>query len=151
MDLGSGRERPRPSLPAAGPGDEGEAPLAPGKLRPPSAIDPRPFDLEPSERPRRSKGLLATGIVLTSVSPVAMMIGLLVNTGGDQAGKNVASVLCGIAGAGTGVLMIVHGAHRLTPEELEERRREERRGDRSSALVPAVSVGLGAIQAAWTF
>jgi hypothetical protein len=97
-------------------------------------------------RPRRNKPLMAFGIILTSVSPIAGVAGTIASLSSGKGGGAAASVIVGLAGTVSGIVMIAHGAHRMTPEELEE--------SKKAALfmpVPSVSVGLGSVQATWTF
>ena len=87
---------------------------------------------------------------MTSACPVVMAVGLVIRAGGDNTGKDVVMGMIGVLGTVTGIGLTVYGAHRLTPEELEEQRKE-RRNALPPALVPAVSVGLGSVQATWKF
>lgn len=145
------RTAPRASAAAR---SEAEAPVGPvvsgARLRLPGSSSVTPRYEDPTELPRRSKGLLALGITMTSACPLVMAVGLVIRGGGDNTGKDVAVGMIGVVGTVTGIGLTVYGAHRLTPEEMEERRKE-RRDVLSSALVPAVSVGLGSVEATWKF
>ncbi|MBK8257212.1 MAG: hypothetical protein IPK82_31630 [Polyangiaceae bacterium] len=105
----------------------------------------------PKEMPRRNRGLLALGIVLTCTVPVGTIAGVLARPSGDSTGKDWVVGVIGTMATAASVGLIVYSAKRMTPEEYRNEVRMKQASSWQTLLPTNVHVGVGSVHASWTF
>lgn len=101
--------------------------------------------------PRRNRGTLALGIVFTCIVPIGTAAGVIARPSGDSTAKDWAVGVVGTLATVGSIGLIVYSAKRMTPEEYRNEVRAKKELSWQSVLPSNVQVGMGSMQATWTF
>jgi len=101
---------------------------------------------KPKGSSMRSVGIMVAGISLSAVSSVGMLIGLMIQTSGDDE-KTIHEVAGGVGVAGilAGIPLMVLGGQEKPKEEIAPS------SDQTTSYVPAIGLGAGSAQLTWQF
>jgi len=108
-----------------------------------------PPEPPPPARPKgpgiRNVGLLVTGISLSAVSSVGMLVGLMIDTSNDDEEVHALSAIIGLLGIATSIPLMVVGGAKKSPHQ------DRTPADEPSSPIPTVALGAGSARLTWQF